>query len=779
MSKGINISHIADGEYSVEIELDTSAIDAEIVKLDEKIAAITDEIDSIPDQITDLDSDIVDKEAEISPVKSDINTKNSEISVIDARLLAIPGEIVALDAEIAVLYDEIAVLYDEIAVLDPEMNSLVFLLAAIADEIASLGSQISILEAEAADPETTPERLAEITIELASLNSDKDDLTAQHSEVSGEYFILSDEKSALEADKSALVADIIALEGAKAVLELEVTTITADRLVLVDEVSDLESELDSLNAELKELQTERTKLQFNLKIFTLEKTALEKRKAYLEDPANVPENPVENIWCVDLTEDLSGDVGILEIAGLRDGGQNIQPGHEGNAVYDGVRDGKLRPAIATPSPETYWDWAMQGGWQKWKPTYRWGIITAIDHDLNTCDIQLDPQTNPDSGLDVNQTDTLSDVEIEYMNCDSSAFDVADIVVIEFEDNDWSKPKVIGFKSDPKACLKYCVAKIGLYSTVFNMISGEVADDIPTNADPEVMATFPVLSSEISDWVSGKEERTLDSLFSSESESGDFGTIVFTNDRTPWNNDEPCEGDEWKEDHGSDAIQSWIGNKVGIFGTNSYNKNGTDSGKFYADCPETLFGEGYWWNDNAFTLTSTQYIGFRLTALNGSEDTLDWKAVATVTSSRSRYTHYESYTYDCDGYTYDSNYSKVVSKSGSYFSISGSGTQNIVGTASGCTAGDPNDIAYDPDDPAVSTDIDIGYAAHYSETYNAVIQLFVYKDDDDAYHGYGQADVGLGDYSVAPTSLAEVGALSSALGSLAVAADSNGISAKYY
>ena len=47
MSKGINISHIADGEYSVEIELDTDAIDAEITRLDAKIADIDSQLSGL------------------------------------------------------------------------------------------------------------------------------------------------------------------------------------------------------------------------------------------------------------------------------------------------------------------------------------------------------------------------------------------------------------------------------------------------------------------------------------------------------------------------------------------------------------------------------------------------------------------------------------------------------------------------------------------------------------------------------------------------------------
>jgi predicted transglutaminase-like cysteine proteinase len=46
---------------------------------------------------------------------------------------------------------------------------------------------------------------------------------------------------------------------------------------------------------------------------------------------------------------------------------------------------------------------------------------------------------------------LEDVTIEYMNCHSAAFADGDLVIVEFTDQDWTKPKVIGFFEDPQGC----------------------------------------------------------------------------------------------------------------------------------------------------------------------------------------------------------------------------------------------------------------------------------------------------------------------------------------
>ena len=43
---------------------------------------------------------------------------------------------------------------------------------------------------------------------------------------------------------------------------------------------------------------------------------------------------------------------------------------------------------------------------------------------------------------------LTDVPIEYMDCNSGAFADGDEVLIEFTNQDWDQPKIIGFKERP-------------------------------------------------------------------------------------------------------------------------------------------------------------------------------------------------------------------------------------------------------------------------------------------------------------------------------------------
>lgn len=220
------------------------------------------------------------------------------------------------------------------------------------------------------------------------------------------------------------------------------------RLLL--ERSGVESELARLTAQIAALETrisgmeegkekERVRLQQN---------ALKKRKRYLEDPLNMPADPIINSWCADHTQNLTGEIGTIEVPGERTG-VNIQPGHGGNASYSQERDGQLQPSPAGTPAGVFYNLAMLPGWQKWKPTYRYGTITALNGDI--CSLELEPATSTAQGLNVNQSGNLAGVPIVYMDCNGEAFWVGAEVIVEFQDQDWNSPRVIGFKSNPAEC----------------------------------------------------------------------------------------------------------------------------------------------------------------------------------------------------------------------------------------------------------------------------------------------------------------------------------------
>lgn len=181
----------------------------------------------------------------------------------------------------------------------------------------------------------------------------------------------------------------------------------------------------------------------------LKKASLLANQKYLQDLATKINTTG---WCVDVTEDMVGTVGTIEVPGERGSFVNL---HSDNA-YSAARDGQLEKAGAGKTAGVIWNLAMLPGWQKWKPTYRYATITAlniseIEGGTDYCDVTLEASLSTQQSLDVNQATTLSNVEIDYMDCNGAGFQVGDVVVVQFTSQNWNSPKVIGYKTEPKYC----------------------------------------------------------------------------------------------------------------------------------------------------------------------------------------------------------------------------------------------------------------------------------------------------------------------------------------
>lgn len=152
-------------------------------------------------------------------------------------------------------------------------------------------------------------------------------------------------------------------------------------------------------------------------------------------------------WCADYTDDLSGDVATAEVPG-EIGRVIIKPGFEDANQWSKAADGAMQPALASTPAATFYNLAMLPGWQKWRPTYRTATITGIDGD--TCSITLDAAASSQQGLSVNAQSDYSGVPILYMDCNGSAFEQGDRVLVGFAGN-VEGPTVVGFESEPKMC----------------------------------------------------------------------------------------------------------------------------------------------------------------------------------------------------------------------------------------------------------------------------------------------------------------------------------------
>ena len=175
----------------------------------------------------------------------------------------------------------------------------------------------------------------------------------------------------------------------------------------------------------------------------------------------LPEDPEIEAWCADLTEELTGEVGTIELGGqLETGKVLIRPGYDSRSVFDGARDGQIMHVMAMNPAQALYNFIMMPGWQKWMPTYRVGEITAIDEDA--CSVSIDTLISCYQKIDVTGETELTDVPIEYMNCNGAAFAVGDRVIVEYRNRSTSEdktPVVIGFETEPKPCECYIRIKI--------------------------------------------------------------------------------------------------------------------------------------------------------------------------------------------------------------------------------------------------------------------------------------------------------------------------------
>ncbi len=251
-----------------------------------------------------------------------------------------------------------------------------------------------------------------------------------------------------------------------------------------------------------------------LRKVSAQKKILQIQKLFLQDRVGEIKNldeagHIAQIWCADYTDDLTGDVGIIEVPGEQTA-RNIQPGYDGNAVYNAERDGQILPAIVSTPAAAFWNLAMMPGWQKWQPTYRYGTITVIDYEADTCSLNLEAATSSQQSINVNQGTALSGVPIQYMQCNAAAFAVDDVVLIKFTGQDFAAPEVIGFKDHPKPCgarwvmFKVYATGYDAHYVVWDALMDQFAD-LSAWSGPTLSGDYPCSEADLAAWVAATTE----------------------------------------------------------------------------------------------------------------------------------------------------------------------------------------------------------------------------------------------------------------------------------
>ena len=240
---------------------------------------------------------------------------------------------------------------------------------------------------------------------------------------------------------------LLTAEGRAATAEAElqglITTLAGAGGTGSSEAPELMAKIDIATARYAQAAAARDAVRIPRDMRIAERKELVRKKNDLQSTVL---QETKQAWCADFTEDATGYVATIEIPGenqavlIAPGGREPGPG-----------DGRLVARELMSPWQVFWNAAVLPGWQKWKPTYRKATITWLNSDANLANVTLDPATSSAAHLPINQTPQLNGVPIRYMDCDALAFAVGNRVVVEFEGQSWTSPRIIGFVESPKPC----------------------------------------------------------------------------------------------------------------------------------------------------------------------------------------------------------------------------------------------------------------------------------------------------------------------------------------
>lgn len=254
--------------------------------------------------------------------------------------------------------------------------------------------------------------------------------------------VKTDRKAAIEAQitaqESAVTAQQTALDTANVSLNSAIATYNASPKADTDKTA-LTAYVDAKNSATTALRKANTVLgQLELQLAQVDYDIAELNSL------DLTEN--KTVWCADYTEGANGDVAIIEI-NAEQPTFVIAPGCE---AYSFAWGQMIARELMT-GPQAYYNDAILPGVQKYRPTFRSGVILSLDYDNSLCSVRLDDAVSSAQNLDINTATTLDNVPVTYMACDCYAFEPGDKVVVYFQGQSPDQPVVIGFVTNPRQC----------------------------------------------------------------------------------------------------------------------------------------------------------------------------------------------------------------------------------------------------------------------------------------------------------------------------------------
>lgn len=203
---------------------------------------------------------------------------------------------------------------------------------------------------------------------------------------------------------------------------------------------------------------------------------LQERKDMLD---SIPDDEDRFMYAGDTWSELTDVVRTVEVPDeIQNRGIDrilIYPGYWGGADYAPERDGQLHARESQSAAQAVFNTTILPGVQRWRPGFRFAKLMNVDKIEHTAEIQYESMDSSAQKLLITAPEAKRlEVPIEYMECNSHVFEDGDQALVELEDRDWQKPKIIGFRSKPKHC-----PIIMTYDLGWLMANNAYADSDPT------------------------------------------------------------------------------------------------------------------------------------------------------------------------------------------------------------------------------------------------------------------------------------------------------------
>lgn len=114
--------------------------------------------------------------------------------------------------------------------------------------------------------------------------------------------------------------------------------------------------------------------------------------------------------------------------------------------------GKLVPSLTMTPASIYFNTAIEAGHLKWKPIWRYGVLTAVSEFYGSVSLSTyDRDIYSGENLNLDENNIMENIPFEYPPCQGDVFAIGDEVLVRFVGFDRTQPRIIGFRRSPIKC----------------------------------------------------------------------------------------------------------------------------------------------------------------------------------------------------------------------------------------------------------------------------------------------------------------------------------------